>query len=58
VHQFSAEHLVVLALTAAAIVVAIKAPKALPPKVLAVVIGGIVTVTTASRTPRPHRSRS
>jgi hypothetical protein len=25
---------------------------------LAVVIGGIVTVTTASRTPRPHRSRS
>ena len=49
VRQFSAEHLVVLALTAAAIVVAIKAPRALPPKVLAVAIGGAFAIEFAMR---------
>lgn len=47
--QFSVEHLVVLALTAAAIVVAIRAPKVLPPKALAVVIGGAFAIEFAVR---------
>ncbi|MDA0183720.1 TIGR02206 family membrane protein [Solirubrobacter phytolaccae] len=47
--QFSVEHLVVLALTVAAIVVAIKAPKAIPPKVLAVAIGGAFAIEFAVR---------
>ncbi|MDA0136322.1 YwaF family protein [Solirubrobacter deserti] len=44
--QFSAEHLVVLALTAAAIVVAVKVPR---PKVLAVLIGGAFAIEFAVR---------
>src|SRR3954449_3659698 len=38
--QFSTEHLVVLALTAALVAVAIRAPRCVPPKALAVAIGG------------------
>jgi hypothetical integral membrane protein (TIGR02206 family) len=38
--QFSAEHLAVLALTALAIAVAVRAPRALPPRALAVLIAG------------------
>ncbi len=47
--QFSAEHLAVLALTAAAIVVAITRPKAIPPKALAVAIGGAFAIEFAVR---------
>lgn len=47
--QLSVEHLVVLALTAAAIVVAIRAPRAIPPKALAVAIGGAFAIEFAVR---------
>ena len=47
--QFSAEHLSVLALTAAAISVAISHPRAIPPKALAVVIGGAFAIEFAVR---------
>ena len=47
--QFSTEHLVVLALTAALVVVAVRAPRALPPKVLAVAIGGAYLIELTVR---------
>jgi hypothetical integral membrane protein (TIGR02206 family) len=49
VRQFSAEHLVVLALTAAAIVVAVRWPRAMPPRALAVAIGGAFAIEFAVR---------
>ena len=45
--QFSAEHLVVLALTAILVAVAVVAPRFLPPRVLAVAIGGAFAVEFA-----------
>jgi hypothetical integral membrane protein (TIGR02206 family) len=47
--QFSPEHLAVLALTAIAVAVAIRAPRALPPKALAVAIGGAYLVELSVR---------
>jgi hypothetical protein len=47
--QFSPEHLVVLALTAAAVVVAIARPAAIPPRALAILIGGAFAVEFAVR---------
>jgi len=42
--QFSTEHIAVLALMAIAIAVAVKAPRFMPPKLLAVAIGGAFVV--------------
>jgi hypothetical integral membrane protein (TIGR02206 family) len=47
--QFSAEHLIVLALTAVAIVLAVRTPRAIPPKALAVAIGGAFAIEFAVR---------
>jgi len=48
VRQFSPEHIAVFALMALAIVVAVRAPRLVPPRVLAVVIGGAFVVEYAS----------
>ncbi len=47
--QFSPEHLIVLALTAAAVATAIARPGAIPPKALAIVIGGAFAIEFAVR---------
>jgi hypothetical protein len=44
VRQFSTEHLVVLALMTAAIVLVVARPQRLPPKALAVFIGGAYAI--------------
>ena len=46
--QFSAEHIAVLVLMALAIAVAVKAPRFMPPRLLAVAIGGAFVVEYAS----------
>jgi hypothetical integral membrane protein (TIGR02206 family) len=47
--QFSPEHLAVLAITAVAIAAAVGAPRALPPRALAVAIGGAYLVELSVR---------
>lgn len=47
--QFSPEHLIVLTLTAAAIVLAVRTPRLIPPKALAVLIGGAFAIEFAVR---------
>ena len=47
--QFSPEHVAVLALTLAACAVAVRAPRLLPPKALAVAIGGAYLIELAVR---------
>jgi hypothetical integral membrane protein (TIGR02206 family) len=49
VRQFSPEHLVVLALMTVAIVAAVARPKTLPPKALAVVIGGAYAIELGTK---------
>jgi hypothetical integral membrane protein (TIGR02206 family) len=49
VRQFSPEHLAVLALTAALIAIAVKAPRSIPPKVLALAIGGAFLIELSVR---------
>jgi hypothetical integral membrane protein (TIGR02206 family) len=47
--QLSMEHLVVLALTAVAVVLAVRTPQRIPPKALAVLIGGAFAIELAVR---------
>lgn len=47
--QFSTEHVAVLALTAVAIVLAVRTPRVIPPKALAIAIGGAYAIELAVR---------